>query len=139
VAEHAELALLDEGLASALGPWPTVASAIVARSVRRARGLSLQRSFAQLRRMDERTLLWLWHVAERFGRVTQAGIAVRLPLTHERLAALVGAHRPSLTSALIGLEQSGLIIRDEDHHYVLTAAAAEAVDALTGRAAPVAA
>ena len=39
----------------------------------------------------------LWHVAERWGRVGRDSIVVDLPLSHQRLADLVGAHRPTVT------------------------------------------
>lgn len=127
VAEEARVAVLDPALTSALGDWPPVAAELFDRALRRARWQAMQRAIAQIRRLDLRTLLYLWHLGERFGRVTPDGIAVRLPLTHERLAALVGAHRPSVTTALTSLERDGLIVRTSDHQVVLTPRARAAV------------
>ena len=42
----------------------------------------------------------LWHLAERWGRVHPDGVVIPLPLNHQRLADLVGAHRPSVTTAM---------------------------------------
>ena len=39
-------------------------------------------------------------------------IVIDLPLTHELLAKLVGAARPSVTTALGGLADRGLVARD---------------------------
>jgi len=70
-------------------------------------------------RVDDRLLLTLWHLAERWGRVRPEGIAVRLPLTHQRLADLVGAHRPSVTIAMGDLVRAGTVSRCEDGTWTL--------------------
>jgi hypothetical protein len=54
---------------------------------------------------------------------------VPLPLGHQRLADLVGAHRPSVTTALGELTRAGSISRREDGHWLPARRAA-------GRAAP---
>ena len=69
----------------------------------------------------------MWHLAERWGRVTPAGIFVPLPLGHQRLADLVGAHRPSVTSALGELTRGGAISRRDDGVWVLHGAPPEAL------------
>ena len=46
------------------------------------------------------------------------GVVLQLPFTHEVLAEVVGAQRPSLTTGISTLEQRGLISR-EDGHFVL--------------------
>lgn len=132
VPEGARVAVLDARLTSALGQWPAVAAELFDRAVRRAETQAVLRSTSQLRRLDHRTLLYFWHVAERFGRVTPSGMCVRLPLTHERLAALVGAHRPSFTMSLRKLERAGLLMRGDDHEIVLTREAAAVVQDLAG-------
>jgi len=55
-----------------------------------------------------------WHLAERWGRVGRDGVTITLPLTHELLAKLVGAARPSVTTALGDLAARGLLTRDQD-------------------------
>ncbi len=50
--------------------------------------------------------------------MTARGVVLALPFTHEILAEVVGAQRPSLTTGITTLEQRGLISR-EDGHYVL--------------------
>jgi CRP-like cAMP-binding protein len=44
---------------------------------------------------------------------------VPLPLSHQRLADLVGAHRPSVTSAMGELVRSGAVSRRDDRAWVL--------------------
>ena len=139
VAEGARVAVLDASVTAALCRWPAVAGELFERAIRRSQSQAILRSTSQLRRLDHRTLLYLWHVGERFGRMTPAGLCVRLPLTHERLAALVGAHRPSFTTSLRKLERAGLLIRCDDHEFVLTGDAAAAVAELAGSPAQLAA
>lgn len=76
-------------------------------------------------RVDDRLVLTLWHLAERWGRVGPEGIAVPLPLSHQRLADLVGAHRPSVTKAMGELARAGTLSRREDGVWVLHGAPPE--------------
>jgi hypothetical protein len=130
VPEAARVAALDARVMGALCEWPSVLGELFGRAVRRAQMQALLRSTSQLRRLDHRTLIYLWHAAERFGRVTPHGLCVRLPLTHERLAALVGAHRPSFTTSVRKLERSGLLVREDDYEFVLTGDAGAVVGEL---------
>ena len=60
------------------------------RGTRRAHHLAVALAISHHQRVDDRLLLTLWHLAERWGRVTPNGIVVPLPLGHQRLADLVG-------------------------------------------------
>ena len=77
VHERTRVALLDARFAMATARWPALAGAISRRHVRRARALSFQLAIAQLPRVDDRLLVLLWAMAERWGRVAPQG--VRLP------------------------------------------------------------
>jgi CRP-like cAMP-binding protein len=70
-------------------------------------------------RVDDRVLLTLWHVAERWGRVRPDGIVIPLPLPHRRLAGLVGAQRPSVTTAMGDLARAGALSKADDGAWVL--------------------
>jgi hypothetical protein len=61
----------------------------------------------------------LWYLAERWGRVTPEGVIVPLRLTHETLARLVGAQRPSVTTAIRQLEQEDHLRRTPDRLWLL--------------------
>jgi CRP/FNR family cyclic AMP-dependent transcriptional regulator len=50
--------------------------------------------------VDRRLLTLFWHLAERWGRVGTDGVVVPLALTHRMLGLLVGARRPTVSSAL---------------------------------------
>jgi len=107
----AQIALLDARIAMACGRWPDMAAAVADRFVRRARSLAFQRAIAQIPRVDERLLVLLWSLAERWGRVGPEGVRLPLALPHRTLATLVGARRPSVTTALSGLARDGLVER----------------------------
>jgi CRP/FNR family transcriptional regulator, cyclic AMP receptor protein len=114
VHEPARVALLDARFALAAARWPALAAAVSRRQVRRARGLAFQLAIAQLPRVDDRLLVLLWALAERWGRVSPQGVRLPLQLPHRTLATLVGARRPSVTTALSGLARDGLVERTEN-------------------------
>ena len=119
VLQPTAIAVLDRRFATVAGRWPEVSSALMERSVQRARLLSFQMAIASVRRIDARLLLLFWRLADRWGRVTGDGIVVPLRLTHGWLASLVGAQRPSVTTALGHLAGAGRIERLPDGSWLL--------------------
>ncbi len=105
------IAILDRRFVSSACRWPSVLGEIAYRSVNRSRSLGLQLALGQVPRVDGRLLLLFWRLAERWGRMTPDGMVVPLRLTHETLASLVAARRPSVTSALGRLNRGGLLQR----------------------------
>ena len=114
VLEPTRLAVLDAGFAALAVRFPAVIAALVARTLRRSRFQSVLLAAAAMPRLDARLLVVLWHVADRWGRVTPDGTHVGVRLTHEVLARLVVAQRPSVSTALKGLERVGLVARDAE-------------------------
>ena len=114
VHEPTRVALLDARVALATARWPVLAGTLSRRHVRRARSLAFQLAIAQLPRVDDRLLVLLWALAERWGRVSPQGVRLPLALPHRTLATLVGARRPSVTTALSGLARDGLVERTEE-------------------------
>ncbi len=125
VLEPTRLAVLDHRLVTRMNPWPQLGVELFNRGTRRAHALAVSLAIAHQQRIDDRLLLTLWHLAERWGRVHPDGIVVPLPLSHQRLADLVGAHRPSVTTALGDLTRSGAVGRRENGHWVLHGAPPE--------------
>jgi CRP/FNR family transcriptional regulator, cyclic AMP receptor protein len=119
VLEPARLAVLDNRLVTRIAPWPALGVELFTRGIRRAHALAVALAIAHHQRVDDRVLLTLWHLAERWGRVHRDGIVVALPLSRERVATLVGAHRPSVTTALGDLAASGAISRRPEGEWVL--------------------
>jgi hypothetical protein len=119
VLEPARLAVLDHALVQRVSPYPQVGVELFSRGIRRAHALAVALAISHHQRVDDRLRLTLWHLAERWGRVTPDGVVVPLPLTHERLATLVGAHRPSVTTAMGELVRQGEISRRDSGEWVL--------------------
>jgi CRP/FNR family transcriptional regulator, cyclic AMP receptor protein len=109
--EPTRLAVLDHGLVVRMNPWPQLGLELFARGTRRAHSLAVVLAISHHPRVEDRLTLTLWHLAERWGRVRSDGIVVPLPLPHQRLADLIGAHRPSVTTALGELTRAGVISR----------------------------
>ncbi len=119
----ARVAILDAGVASAIGVWPSVMGALMSRIAVRARNAALRQAVSQLPRVDSRLLILFWLLADVHGTVTPAGVWVDLPVTHEVLAMLIGVRRPAVTLALSRLAQSGLLLREKRDRWLLTQAA----------------
>ena len=119
VLEQTRLAVLDHALVLKIVPWPQLGLELFNRGTRRAHHLAVALAIAHHQRVEDRLLLTLWHLAERWGKVTPEGIVVPLPLGHQRLADIVGAHRPSVTTAMGALSKAGRVSRREDGDWVL--------------------
>lgn len=119
VTRRARLALLDRAFAVSVGPWPEIAANIADRVAMRMGWMALFSAIQGIRRVDERLLAVLWSYADRWGRVTPGGVVLELDLTHRLLAGVIGARRPSVTTALKALEASGAITRRRDHTWLL--------------------
>ena len=119
VVESARLAVLDARFASLFVRFPPLTAVLLSRAVRRSQWLATLLAVSAMPRLDARLLAVLWHLADRWGRVGRDGTVVPLRLTHEILAGLVSAQRPSVTTALRSLERQGLVRRDASGGWLL--------------------
>ncbi|MEA2307509.1 MAG: family transcriptional regulator, cyclic receptor protein [Solirubrobacteraceae bacterium] len=119
VMEPLRAAVLDHGFVQRAAPYPELAACLTARAVARARHVLVHMAIAHHARVDKRLELLLWHLADRWGRVTPHGVALPLRLTHELLADLVAAQRPSVTLSLQHLERDGRLARRDGVMYLL--------------------
>jgi CRP-like cAMP-binding protein len=103
------LAFLDTEFAERVLPWPQIGHALLRRTERRAEDLAVLRAISCQPRLEVRLVLFLWHLAARWGRVEPGGIHLMLPLTHRLLGQLVAAERPSISHALGRLADAGLV------------------------------
>ena len=113
------LAVIDQALAVRAAQWPEIFASLVERAARRAERLVVMQAIAHLTRVDDRLLALLWCLAERWGRVAPNGVVVSLRLPHRTLAGMVGARRPSVTTALGQLITRGEVERRPDGGWLL--------------------
>lgn len=119
VLEEARVALLDGRVNALIGRWPELSSAIGGRLLRRTRSLAVLMAAQHFVRVEDRLLATLWHLASIWGKVTPQGTLVPFRLTHEMLASIIGAHRPTTTISVRSLTRQGRLMRDESRRYVL--------------------
>ncbi len=128
VLKQTRVAVLDTAFALRVARWPTITSRVVSRVAQRARYLTLTQAVTHLPRAYVRLLILFWLLAERWGRVGTDGVYVTLPLTHEVLGTLIGAHRPTVTIALQRLTRAGFLIRERSDRWLLTNDAIQALE-----------
>ncbi len=105
-----EVAILDANFLRAVGHWPALAINMLDLAVERTRTLAFFLTARQVSRLEARILLTFWHLADRWGHVTPEGVTLELPkLTHEMIARMVAARRPSVTTGIRQLRELGLV------------------------------
>ncbi len=119
VVQRARIAMLDRNFIARVARWPEVIAGIGNRSMLRAHWLAFHLAVCHMRRVDERLLVVLWHFADRWGRVRPDGVVIELPFTHRLLASIIGAQRPSVSTALTQLASRGAIERLPDRSWLL--------------------
>jgi CRP/FNR family transcriptional regulator, cyclic AMP receptor protein len=119
IAEQATLLVLDGRFLAGAARWPSLMVEVQRRLATQAHRLAVQGAICQLARVELRVLALLWHLAERWGRVSREGVVLPVKLTHETLGRFVGARRPSVTLAMGQLADDGLVMRREDGAWVL--------------------
>jgi CRP/FNR family transcriptional regulator, cyclic AMP receptor protein len=125
------LLVLDRSFIAAAGRWPCLLAAVLRRLEVQRERLAVHGAIAHLPRAEDRLLLTLWELAERWGSRTREGTIVDLPLTHDLLGHLIGGRRSTVTLAVSALQGRGLIRRLADGSWMLTVAAESAAEAIT--------
>jgi CRP-like cAMP-binding protein len=119
VVDPVSLAVLDRRFATTMARFPEVAASILDRVMLRSRWLTFNLAVCHLKRIETRVLVVLWHFADRWGRVGPNGVRVPIRITHQLLAGVVGAQRPSVTTALSALRRNGAVERLPDGTWLL--------------------
>jgi CRP/FNR family transcriptional regulator, cyclic AMP receptor protein len=119
VVDTVKLAVLDRRFARTMAQYPEVVGAILDRVMLRSRWLAFHLAVCHLKKIETRLLVVLWHFADRWGRVGHEGVTVPVRITHQLLAGVVGAQRPSVTTALSSLRRDGLVERLPDGSWLL--------------------
>jgi CRP-like cAMP-binding protein len=117
---HSRVAVLDDGFFERAAEWPEIGASLLVRSERLAQRLALRGAIETLA-VDARLLASFWLWASQWATVAGQGVVLRVPLSHERIARLIHARRPTVTSAIGRLRGSGLISQRQDRAWVLRA------------------
>jgi CRP/FNR family transcriptional regulator, cyclic AMP receptor protein len=134
--EPTRIAWLDGPFVVAIRRWPELGAALLERSHRRFVRVGVLQAINQMTRIDDRVLTLLWHLAERWGRVRADGVLLPLRLPHKAIAHLVGARRPSVTTAIGSLERSGRLERRSNGAWLLLGSPPNAIDDVPERESP---
>ncbi len=120
VLDDLRIAALDREFVRAGRRWPQLWINLLDSGVERTRTLLYYLAARQVARLELRILLTLWHLADRWGTVGAEGVVLEMPkLTHELIARIVSARRPSVTSAIRHLRELGAIETRKRGRWVL--------------------
>jgi hypothetical protein len=120
--KEVNLAVLGPDVAERIAHYPQMAGLLVERTMCRARNLAVHWAIANTVGLETRILMLFRHLAERWGKVTPEGVAVPLSITHQMVADLVGARRPSATTAIVRLAERGDLARTPEGGWLLEGA-----------------
>jgi CRP/FNR family cyclic AMP-dependent transcriptional regulator len=120
VIEPTSVAVLDREFKARARRLPELMEIFAERALRRSRRLAVCAAIANTVGVEERLLLVLWQLAELWGRKAPEGALVPFRLSHQTLADLVGARRPTVTLALRSLTERGAVRRPESGEWILT-------------------
>jgi CRP/FNR family transcriptional regulator, cyclic AMP receptor protein len=121
VLERASVASMDRETGHMLRRYPEVMAVVLDRLNARAERLAVTQAISQITGVHTRIEALLWHLAERWGRVSADGVIMPLRLSHRMIGALVGARRPTVSSAIARLADQGRVARRFDGTWLLLA------------------
>ncbi|MCB0857588.1 MAG: Crp/Fnr family transcriptional regulator [Solirubrobacterales bacterium] len=116
------VAVINEDFHRQAQAFPSILTVLMDRVVARARWLGFQVALCQIPRIDLRLLLLFRYLAERWGIEGPRGSKIAIRLSHRNLAAMIGARRPKVSSALTALADQDLIEQDGDGTWTFFAA-----------------
>jgi CRP-like cAMP-binding protein len=122
VVERTTCCVFDTRFVLAARAYPEVTAALIDRLVERTQRVAAEKAIAQLNGIDRRVVALFWELAERWGRVTAEGVVVPLSLPHRILAQLIGARRPTVSTALARLARKQQLIHRDDGTWLLPGA-----------------
>jgi hypothetical protein len=128
VSEAGRAAVLERTFIAAVRRWPALLLALHERIRVQEQRMTVYTAIAKLRRAEDRITALLWHLAERWGRVSPEGTVVPMALTHDAIGRLVGARRPTVSLALTELARLGLVTRRADGAFLLAPSSLERLE-----------
>jgi CRP/FNR family transcriptional regulator, cyclic AMP receptor protein len=124
--ELTNVAVLDDRFRLAARRWPGLHDVIHEHQARQHRRTCRHLAVLALPRVEDRVVAVMCDLAERWGRVTPAGVRLDLTLTHSLLGELVASRRPTVSLALAELASQGVLSRPTARTWLLSAAVAVA-------------
>ena len=118
--ERTSLAVMDGATALALRAYPEIMAVVLDRLNARAERLAVTQAISQITGVETRIEALLWHLSQRWGRVGRDGVILGLALSHRMIGALVGARRPTVSTALARLAADRRVLRRADGLWLLT-------------------
>jgi CRP/FNR family cyclic AMP-dependent transcriptional regulator len=110
VLQATQFAVLGPDFLGAVSEYPEVLVEVIGRVARRTRRLAVQAAISDIHGIPARVLMLLWHLAEAWGKRSQDGYRLRLPISHETIGQMIGAHRSSVTTAIAALVRDGEVV-----------------------------
>jgi CRP/FNR family transcriptional regulator len=100
----------EDDLAALIASSPELAAAVVSGMTRRLTELETLVEHLLVRDTSVRLATTLFNLADKFGRPLGDGMsAITLPLTHQRLANMIGSNRVTVTRKLLELQRAGAV------------------------------
>ena len=119
VLEPTLVAVLDESLGDRASGMPELLEALTDRAFRRSRRLAVSAAIANTVGVEDRLVLLFWQLAELWGTKRPGGAMLPFRLSHQALADVIGARRPTVTVALRELAERELVHRGESGEWIL--------------------
>lgn len=119
VIEPSAVAILDEAFAARARKAPQVLESLTDRALQRSRRLAESAAIANTVGVEERLLLLLWQLTELWGTKAPGGAVLPFRLSHQTLADLVGARRPTVSLALRSLTERKELRRADSGGWIL--------------------
>ena len=117
---RAAVAVPDSHTRLALRSYPEVTAIVLDRLNARAERLAVSQAISQITGVEMRVEALLWHLAERWGRVGTAGLIIPVALSHRTIGSLIGARRPTVSTAVARLADEQRVTRRPDGSWLLT-------------------
>jgi CRP/FNR family cyclic AMP-dependent transcriptional regulator len=105
------LAHLDRRFDEASVRWPRLMGVVAARLRARAERVAAHMAVLHMSRVEERIMAVMRLTADRWGKPSEDGVLVPIPLTHQMVGQLVAAQRPSVTLALRDLAHARRLVK----------------------------
>jgi hypothetical protein len=105
----AQVAVLGRRFHAASRHWPGLMRVVLGRMADQLDTSATRAVFLSLPRVEDRVLAVLWQLATRWGTPDEAGVTLRLSLTHELIGRLAGARRSTVSLALADLAADGSV------------------------------